>query len=702
MLRKMLVNERYLPPPLYLKLDNDHDLNSRKIEVRRLYSLRDRYASIEKRYVGAYEKRADEESDMLEATRSLNLVREHLADYGGKDHAGSSSNLVTSTYVRTRWRGLSIKSWQGLLKDEQSPFSNSVVAYLALVRAIVRALRAFHEAGFVHGDLLPQNIVIPARHNPQDGTWELELDKLRLIDLEFTLTPSEPLKVSNTNKIERRTDWFREKNGNVIWVHPIGHSLQLLPGAFTRNKVVRVDGDGKKYAVDEITKGALHADAKTHLSNANWSADLFSLAFWLLPMYKKGRFRDEEQYPNANAYVTNLLKKFNQLDADQVKGVPAPAPPHSEIVKEIDLLIGTREPEEQLKFKLPTRKELQLRDESNPLSREDDTVAADTAITRPVLKIIDGLPAFKAAKFLGGAALASVLAFWLAPTANQWWPEVKLIAGAAITAVTTETKPGPPPTPTAAERLATAEVALVGATPGSKDWQIALASAVELAKQPDLSAAQRNRFWSAVQERYLQQTKPVTNDFWWRKSEPDKGQPSAQDLAWLATSRALAEQGSWIAATYQARAIASRRGGLQTDAMQVTTARANLAQWATSPDFGPFPALGAAKQLEFQLEIAQLLTDIALVEAHFAKRAKLPIPEAPTAQLMPLLQSLSALPSPHGQMLLGVAASCLKQPADARLAQAEFTKAARAGAGADSKAIAADAKAWLEGKKACL
>ena len=370
-------------------------------------------------------------------------------------------------------------------------------------------------------------------------------------------------------------------------------------------------------------------------------------------------------------------------------------------------------------------------------------MAADTAITPPVLEIFEGFPTFKITKVLTGIAIATALAFltgaaigtalasWLTPFATAWWPKLqqqvaKAVTTAAATMTAAPPSPSPvsrtrssstadlsaipaaqpaarppPPPPSAADRLAKAEAALFSATPGSEEWRAALASAADLAKLPDLAPAQRNRFWGAVQESYQQQTKTVTSDFWWDKSEPDKGKPSAQDVAWLATSRALASQGSWLAATYEARAIASRRGGVQTNVAQANTARANLAKWANSPEFGPFPALSAARQLEVQLEIAQLLTDLALLEAHVAKSANQAIPAAPTAQLLPLLETLSAVPSQQGQLLLGLVARCLKQPPDASVAQAEFRKAARPGAGTDSKVFAADAQTWLDGKNTC-
>lgn len=696
MLRNMLLDERYVPPPLFLKLDHTGDLETRKIEVRRV--RRQGRSYIDKRYVGDYANRANEESQMLEVMRTQALVKDYVVEFSGKAFSAQSVQ-AQSLDITTRWSGLSIQNWLALWPAQQSPFA-SLAALLALVRAIVKALEEFHKLGFVHGDLLPQNLVMPAIKLP-NGRYQLQLQHLRLIDFEFSLAPAGGIASHGTVQLIRKTDWFKDKHGQLIRLHPACHSAQLLPAP-------------ARYVPDRGFKGAFkwewgatYPDAKARMARVNWTADFFSLAHWLEPLVMQGNFNDEDALPTAVPDLMQLIDDMRSWDLLHQTGAPGvPLPQHGAIIDRINRLIGAKDPEHELSFELPSRNALKRLDQHSPLGGEDNSVAADTAFDgrRTVIAAITKVPWAWLA--YGGALLAVGVSAvsWGMPNLESLAKKFIPAAGDATATAMPPPQPTQPlaPVPTADELLAVAQAALMAGAPGSKEWQTALAAAAKLAQQPDVTPPTRNRFWAELQTRYLAQTAAIVQGSWWNEPEPDKGKPNPQGTAWLAASSALAAQGSWLAATYEARAIASRRGGTQPSPAQVARARANLAQWATNPNTWPFEPLGTAQQLAFQLEIAQLLTDIALVEAHHAKNARQALPTLPTQQLLPLLQALSALPSQHGQMLLGVAAICLEQPPNTKLAQAEFTKATRAGTGTDSKAIATDATAWLQGKNACL
>lgn len=728
-LRRMLLDPVYVPPPLFLKLDDSGKLESRKVEIRRYLDADSQLPHVDKRYVGRYAKSAGYEKQMLDAVQNLPIVKEHFV--GLRSHSNASSerhNTATNasgsgSKLITRWSGLSLSSWAyELLPAERLPFRDNPRALLALVRAVLRATEEFHKLGFVHCDLLLQNILLDAKFDADTGLFTFDLANLKIIDLEFSLTPVQQTTLADGGFVPaRRADWFRDTGGTAITLLPHWHSDLLV-----------------SHAIDKDTGdlGAEHRDAQTRLAQADWGVDFFSVASWLKPL-ANSNFAKEKDYAAEIKLLKTLPQRLRNFDRKYAPGKTLPIRkwPHHDMIEEISRIIGIREPLDVLCFQLPSEALLaELDANPAPLPQDDassfeESVFPDRAKKEPAtaagtydgeLRPMPLLPWLRRSKkwvasgavvfgmaVAVGTGAASNVGSSLVAGVKRWLPDLPktdatLANGSQLQPKPSpEKKPIPSPAPTPAQLMAQAEATLRAAPPGTALWQDALNSAAAIAAQPDQTQAGRSRFWAGVQTRYLQQTATIIASDWWSEGEPDKGTASPAQRDWLAASGALAKQGLWSAATYLERAIASRRGGIAPEPARVAQARANLAAWATLPELGPAP-LPVAQITELRLDIAQLLTDIAVIEARDARLAKKTAPAGPVQQLLPLLQAVAALPSQHGHMLRGVAAACLMQPPDKALAQAEFTLAASVGTSADAAAIAKDARAWLAGQVRCV
>ena len=215
----MLDDEAYLPPTLALKCDRrpdpatgkDVDVPStQKVEVRRVQQTGQTGAFIEKRYLGRYANRAKYEANMLDLVQNLPRIKGHVVGSVGKFQSTTSELLLV-----TPWVGLSVEDWNALLGDS-SPFKSSCVAVLALARAVLRATQEFHQVGFVHCDLQPQNIVIGHTSTPRKGWYRLNLAETRLIDLEFSLPPLTAVTESGGRQVTIPREWFRDKNNALL------------------------------------------------------------------------------------------------------------------------------------------------------------------------------------------------------------------------------------------------------------------------------------------------------------------------------------------------------------------------------------------------------------------------------------------------------------------------------------------------------
>ena len=351
-LLRMLADPRYLPPPLGLKCDKPagEDIpGTHKIEVRRVFRRDDQIAYIQKRYLGRYAHRAQYELALLDVVQKIPVVRDHVVGAAGQFHGQNNHGLV----LTMRWGGLSVEDWNVLL-GEQSPFKTSCVAVLSLVRAVLRASSQFHSMGFVHGDLLLRNVVLPQMASDKPGRHRLDMSKTRLIDLEFSLAPLTAIKSGSTQSLIPR-EWFKETQGATIWLHPEYHSAQMNPGLFVSQGWRSTNGQRER---DWQIPADWYPDADTRLQRVDWGADFFSIAAWIELLTSAGNFDDDEAEHDAMQYLLTLperLRTFDRpIDPTQGEAVPRTPPPHGKLILEIDHLIGSHEPDDALSYRLPS------------------------------------------------------------------------------------------------------------------------------------------------------------------------------------------------------------------------------------------------------------------------------------------------------------------------------------------------------------
>jgi hypothetical protein len=262
-----------------------------------------------------------------------------------------------------------VADWNILL-GAQSPFLSSCKAVLALVRAVLRATQAFHEKGFVHGDLLLQNIIINHMPTSTKDTYRLNLPKTHLIDLEFSLPPVDAIQLENKDVTHKR-QWFKDTDGCYIWLHPICHSLNLLPGPAAADRKNFLDG-------------RIYPDADARLARVDWGADFYTIAYWIELLLRQTNFVDEEDSPGVVEYLEALVPRLLSFDrlVEPSRGETVPRPvPHARIIAEIDGLIGAHDNFDMLDYRMgATASAAEAEKIAAATTQISQSVIADTAV----------------------------------------------------------------------------------------------------------------------------------------------------------------------------------------------------------------------------------------------------------------------------------------------------------------------------------
>lgn len=356
-LLRMVIDHAFEPPTLALKLARAGDLTSAQVQVRRYRETSSGDTWVDKTYRGGFANRADHEQFVINAlAKDQRITSGVVAD-------GQSLQLNGQTLLRARWSGLSIQDWHTLLggdaADSKSPFSRSCRALLALLRAVLACTKQFHEAGYLHCDLLLQNLVCPA--NSMIGTQSevLLLNDLKMIDFEFSYAPVGGVQHRTSTFLCER-EIFRDVQGYLVALHPEWHSAQLIPGPFIKEYVTDRNGVRcAQYRLEDPLNPS--ADYQARLNLADFGADFFTIAQWLKERLDRGAFADADAYPVVLGYLDAMPKRLlafdvpNQLDA---QGKPyRQQRPHAEWIAEIDRLIRPNSNADYLRFSLPTSQE---------------------------------------------------------------------------------------------------------------------------------------------------------------------------------------------------------------------------------------------------------------------------------------------------------------------------------------------------------
>ena len=349
---------------------------------------------IEKRYLGNISQRQNYEIEQLQRIR-------RTGNLAVTENVASIYSMGTEEVIFTRWFGLDTDSWRRLLPD--SPFEKNVPFLLAWVRGVLKACYEFHKLGFVHCDLLPQNIVI--RHKVQDvsnGQYTLMLDKPFIIDLEFGLAP---LTGGTWGEGVIRHGW-RYNDGRAIKLAPAWHSEYICAGEIKKMHENSEDEDKfihlRAYQDGGPTPTTAYQDGGPfmHLHLVDWGVDLFSLGCALQDMVHgvgEGTGADfplEHVNQNKSAYeylldLPKRLRSYNQLAPAGM--VPRPYLPHYDIALEIDRLIGRNECE--FPIKLPVRFKGPVRPPSAMLNSLDTTkvLGVPKLVHIPIMQLQVGL-----------------------------------------------------------------------------------------------------------------------------------------------------------------------------------------------------------------------------------------------------------------------------------------------------------------------
>lgn len=235
-------------------------------------------------------------------------------------------------------------------------------ALLALARALLEALHPFHRAGFVHCDLKLDNICIRQRLAPTQRigldapvTGEIDLDSFIVIDLGCALLPSggsyrrvihhtqegQPLYIGGTPS--KRLDYtWPALFGAADEVQARAQAPKRLDGSAApagtrpeKPREIAYISDHYLLCCELAELG--HKDA---LDRLDWRIDFHSLGHLLQSLLRQlGRDRRiEAANPAQLPFLERLPARLMAHDTSPFTA--APAPPHAELIAEIDALIG--------------------------------------------------------------------------------------------------------------------------------------------------------------------------------------------------------------------------------------------------------------------------------------------------------------------------------------------------------------------------
>lgn len=706
-------------------------LKNNRIEVQR--KLFNGVPCVEKRYLGNLSERQQYEVQQLHAVGGVTALVNHVASVYSTE--SRTLHQGRETTLRTRWHGHDTLSWQRLATEAlgtESPFKRNVGTLLAWVRGVLKACEPFHTRGFVHCDLLPQNIVLRHRaDNAAAGRYTLLLDQPFIIDLEFCLGPQ---KGGAWGTGQVREGWFDDDRRPQLLV-PKYHSELICAGVVLKE---RSDDDTliaqRKYQMEKVETHdyvVLRDPPFADLDRVDWGVDLFSLGIALQEMLDETDFTDMAGQPIADkdpahrylCQLPKLLRSYNQLTPTK-----APRPcPHGEICRDIEghlahIQAHTHSNPNECPINLPPR--FSSSEPTRPPAAGTTMLTTlDPGIARPVPppyppdKPTEGTkhpkrhwltPTLAAA----GLATAGSGAWWLSV---NWPPEPSPVVNVAVTlppspTATTapvaapaptqapapapqpapaSTVPAPPPAPSPTQQIQTVLRAINAADLGSPGWQNAvgeLAALCSTTQRSEETAACKGA-WSGVQQSYLSraaQAKDPQNS-WWAGGYTST-EPTQTMREWLAATRTLAQHGLWVAQVDQAMGDAvgiMRKAQTAPVTLASRTAAAQtLAKLTSQP--APLPQAGNGlevdvplpTQREWRIEAAHTLW--VLAKQGQEGPAQDPLTRearaiAPVALALPAVQAAANLPAQQAQALVGYSLACWQnQPGQA---QAWFAKA---------------------------
>nr|MDP2191342.1 hypothetical protein [Rhodoferax sp.] len=686
---------------------------------------------IEKRYLRSLSERQQCEMQQLLCVGGLPALLNDVASLASSENM--SVEGVRKSVARTRWYGHDTSSWMRLAEGDNSPFRRSVPTMLAWVSGVLRACYEFHRLGFVHCDLLPQNIVIRHRvDHARPGRYTLLLDQPFIIDLELCLGPN---KRGLWGKGDQRDGWFRN-NGAPLFVVPARHSEFICAGEIVK----RIDKDDE-FVLDRVYRMngesvVVRSDPFADLPRVDWGVDLFSLGIALQVMLNQADFQGGYSRSSDDAYqylekLPKLLRSFNQLAPKG--GVPRPNLPHREICDEINRLITTSNWNECL-IKLPARlgngatavnPTLETFDNSpwnGPVKRPPRPTWKPAA-TGAVLALTAAAGLYwklappQAADTVSAPNTASVspaAGTIAAPTQqppaqplNQpavpaIGPSAQPISPPANAAPSTVPAPVPTQAPSPADQLLATLRSVSLADFGTAPWRNAVDELAGLcrtaSKSTDTQAC--TGAWNGIQQAYLERSTQAKQDAWIVEShylKPDKPEPSKPMLAWLDATAVLAGHGVWLAQVNEAiGGMVAWRQKIQPAAIE-TSSRADAAQklvnlvrtgGRVASAFGEEPSAASVRQ--YRIDGAAWLWVVARAgQWGHTESGKV----APVSLVLPTVQALADMPSQNLQNKLAYSLMCWSAKLDKARALRYLAKArVPEDTGADAKKIAHSAK----------
>lgn len=698
---------------------------------------------IAKRYLGNLSERQQYEMTQLNAVGGVDSLLRHVASAYSTENRSIFSGRERT--LRTRWYGLDTDSWQRMTEaaeDNESPFVRSVPTLLAWVRGVLRACEEFHSLGFVHCDLLPQNIVLRHRtDNALAGRYTLLLDQPFIIDLEFCLGP-QVRGLWGPGQV--RDGWFRDDK-TPLCLSPNWHSELICAGEVVKlaeyddgliaSRENRMEHKaGQKFVV-------LRDKPFEQLARVDWGVDLFSLGIALQDMLdaKAVNFVDAKgqavlESDKAYRYLNDLpklLRSYNQLAPSQQPR----ATPHDTICKAIDDCLkgafgnsnecpvnlprnfgtGTEAPRVRRTTMLTTLESVPA---PKPVSRPQPEPQPTQrwlalAVAAVGLAVLGGGAAWLLSNNLRNGASGDVGASAL-PAVEAVSVPVSVVSAVSAPAPLAVSAPPPapvaPPAPAPSPLIAQTLSALRAVTTaemGTAPWQSAvgeLAGVCRMAARSDEAAGCRGA-WNGIQNDYLERTAQAKKDPWWKDGGYLKSEPTTALRHWLTANATLAQHGLWVAQVDQAMgdtiALAQKAQSTPVTTQQRMDAAktlATLVQASGSPKSAFNVEVPNALQRQLRIEGAMTLWRAAR-EGVWGNAEYAAV--APTALALPVLQTVADMPSQQAQNAHGYALACWTPASNQPRALHYFNKALVAEDSGDAaKGYAAEAKISVEAIKA--
>jgi len=283
----------------------------------------------------------------------------HLIEKGSGLHTDDTPDNVRqtrTTVIKTHHTGADLDIWrvmrpwsQGRLLEH--PFVKQQ-HFLKLIRGVLFALHGFHSKRFVHCDLHPGNIVLPAEikqlptNSGEGDRYQLiaRWDEIKLIDLGYSIHRGiEPPAMLPLALWELTTagEYRRDAVGEKI------PSKRMSP--HLHNRLCALDTIASKWPASEVfsrKRWEQHQENLRNLQELDWREDLYQLGYWLTKM----RDGDEDGSWGDVRYVGDVVnvREVNAFICDFPQelmdwGLKRPLPdvmPHVGYIKRIDELIA--------------------------------------------------------------------------------------------------------------------------------------------------------------------------------------------------------------------------------------------------------------------------------------------------------------------------------------------------------------------------